>query len=387
MWIRTSLGEASIFISRGISPKYLESGGVRVLNQKCIRNHEINYELARRHNIELKQFSENRYIKLGDVLINSTGQGTLGRVAQVRKQPDEPTTVDSHITIVRPKKDLFYLEYFGYAAIAIEKIVQASGQGASGQTELAKSIVQNQLEISFPQSLKDQKHIVAKLDDLFSEIDKAIALQKNKIEEIKELEDQLLEKWFNNKKFQIYRLEDVCTFIGGSQPAKSFFEYQKNDKNIRLIQIRDYKSDKNVVYIPQKKARRFCSVSDVMIGRYGPPIFQILRGLDGAYNVALMKAEPKDNILNDYLFYFLKNKRIQKYVINKSGRAAGQSGVNKETLQPYPIHLPSLDKQKEIVSKAKELNFYIGNLVNFNNRKLQQFYSLKDSILSKQMQN
>ena len=168
-WESSYLEGVSSFISRGISPKYIESGGVRVLNQKCIRNHHINYDLARRHDIDLKKVSEERFIRLGDILINSTGQGTLGRVAQVRKEPDELTTIDSHITIVRPKSELFYLDYFGYAAIAIEKIIQDAGQGTSGQTELAKSKVQNDFQICFPRSFSEQEAEVKKLDIVFEE--------------------------------------------------------------------------------------------------------------------------------------------------------------------------------------------------------------------------
>jgi len=56
-----------------------------------------------------------------------------------------------------------------------------------------------------------------------------------------------------------------------------------------------------------------------MIGRYGSPVFQILRGLDGAYNVALMKAEPNEEfICKDFLFLFLKNPSIQNYIIELS---------------------------------------------------------------------
>ena len=170
-WESSYLEGVSSFISRGISPKYIESGGVRVLNQKCIRNHRINYDLARRHDIDLKKVSEERFIRLGDILINSTGQGTLGRVAQVRKEPNELTTIDSHITIVRPKSELFYLDYFGYAAIAIEKIIQDAGQGASGQTELAKSKVQNDFQICFPRSFSEQEAEVKRLDIVFEEIE------------------------------------------------------------------------------------------------------------------------------------------------------------------------------------------------------------------------
>jgi type I restriction enzyme S subunit len=93
-----------------------------------------------------------------------------------------------------------------------------------------------------------------------------------------------------------------------------------------------------------------------MIGRYGPPLFQILRGLEGAYNVALMKAVPDESKLSrDFLFYFLKHSAILQYVIYHSERAAGQIGVTKETLEPYPIALPSLAGQQTIVETIIEL--------------------------------
>jgi type I restriction enzyme S subunit len=44
--------------------------------------------------------------------------------------------------------------------------------------------------------------------------------------------------------------------------------------------------------------------------RYGPPIFQILRGIEGAYNVALMKAIPKENITNDFFIIFCVKKNF-----------------------------------------------------------------------------
>lgn len=86
---------------------------------------------------------------------------------------------------------------------------------------------------------------------------------------------------------------------------------------------------------------KFCDSNDVMIGRYGPPVFQILRGIDGAYNVALMKAIVDEEYVNkDFLFLFLRNPTIQSYIINLSQRAAGQSGVNKVALENYEMALP-----------------------------------------------
>jgi type I restriction enzyme, S subunit len=147
------------------------------------------------------------------------------------------------------------------------------------------------------------------------------------------------------------KLGEVCSFVGGSQPPKSLFSYNIKPNFIRLIQIRDYKSDKNIVYIPKEKAKRFCNENDIMIGRYGPPVFQILKGLKGAYNVALMKAIPNEKVLSkDYAFMFLKYSKIQEYIIHLSQRAVGQTGVNKEALEEYPILVPPLPVQQRIVS-------------------------------------
>jgi len=93
-----------------------------------------------------------------------------------------------------------------------------------------------------------------------------------------------------------------------------------------------------------------------MIGRYGPPIFQILRGLEGAYNVALMKAEPNAEILDkEYLYWYLQNYKLFNYIDAGSDRTAGQTGVNKKYLESYPILVPPLDEQIEISRRVKEL--------------------------------
>ncbi len=149
---------------------------------------------------------------------------------------------------------------------------------------------------------------------------------------------------------------NLCDLIGGSQPPKATFVQQESPSVIRLIQIRDYKSDKHKIFIPRKLARRFCSKTDVMIGRYGPPIFQILRGLEGAYNVALMKAQPKDSRLDlDYLYRWLQQDVLLRYIESGSDRTAGQDGIRKELVESYPFFLPPLPEQQEIVRRVEDL--------------------------------
>ena len=117
-----------------------------------------------------------------------------------------------------------------------------------------------------------------------------------------------------------------------------------------MIQIRDYKTDKFKTYIPKDKAKRLCTATDIMIGRYGPPIFQILRGLEGAYNVALMKAIPNNNIVsNDYLYYLLQDGELLYMLEGLSDRTCGQDGINMYELNRYIVGIPPVSEQNRII--------------------------------------
>ena len=139
-WEVLSLGEITTELRRGISPKYAEDGGVRVVNQKCIRDHLINFSLARRNDPE-KRKVDGRELQVGDVLVNSTGVGTLGRMAQVISL-NETTVVDSHVTVVRPDVEQYLPYTFARMMLSIERYVESMGEGSTGQTELSRANLQ-----------------------------------------------------------------------------------------------------------------------------------------------------------------------------------------------------------------------------------------------------
>jgi type I restriction enzyme S subunit len=157
------------------------------------------------------------------------------------------------------------------------------------------------------------------------------------------------------KDWKIVPFGEVCEISGGSQPPKSNFIYEPKEGYIRLVQVRDYRTNKYMTYVPISKAKKFCTKSDIMIGRYGPPIFGIFSGIEGAYNVALMKAIPNEEKLDkEYFRWFLKTDELVRFVEKTSKRAAGQDGVRKERLYAYPIPIPPLSEQKQIVTILDE---------------------------------
>lgn len=157
----------------------------------------------------------------------------------------------------------------------------------------------------------------------------------------------------NPKRFPCYTVGEVIDFQGGSQPDKKYFEYEASPDNIRLIQIRDYKSDKYITYIPKTMAKRFCTADDIMIGRYGPPIFQILKGIEGSFNVALMKATPKIGN-KEFVRQFLKQDCLLEYLEGLSKRTAGQDGIQMDKLKAYPFPYPPIELQEQFAAFVEQ---------------------------------
>lgn len=143
-WEPSTLGEIAPLITRGISPKYAEDGAWRVVNQRCIRDGRVSLDLARRHEGSV---APQKVVRSGDVLVNSTGVGTLGRVGVLLEQ-DDALTVDSHVTIVRPQNASLQ-PWFGVQMLQRQTELEAMGVGSTGQTELGRQAI-GQLTVVMP---------------------------------------------------------------------------------------------------------------------------------------------------------------------------------------------------------------------------------------------
>ena len=150
-WELVTIRDVSSYINRGVSPKYDDNSPSIVINQRCIRDQRLNLDLVRNH---ASKVAAEKYVQFGDVLVNSTGIGTLGRVAQVYEEiPD--CTVDSHVTIVRPNERVS-IDYFGYSLFTFQPLFDSLGTGSTGQTELGRETIANAEFILPPKELQDK---------------------------------------------------------------------------------------------------------------------------------------------------------------------------------------------------------------------------------------
>lgn len=182
-WETVNLEKITSLISRGIAPKYSDNSDQIVINQKCIRNHMIDLSQARTHTPKV---INEKWLRFGDLLINSTGDGTLGRAAQVWFQPQN-ITVDSHVTIVRPAKEnlIFYIGLWG---VLHEREIESLHTGSTGQTELPKERVKA-LELHLPDN-----GTLDRFNTLIAPMAAAIVSKQNENNKLATLRDALLPK-------------------------------------------------------------------------------------------------------------------------------------------------------------------------------------------------
>ena len=155
-------------IKRGKSPKYTQKSNTLVFAQKCntkAGHIDLSLCLFLDEN-QLSKYPEEEFMVNEDIVINSTGNGTLGRVG-VYRDSDNPERIplvpDSHVTVIRCSKYM-YVRYVYYCLKYYQPYMEKLGSGSTNQTELGAGVLK---ELSFPiPPLAEQKRIVAKIEEL-----------------------------------------------------------------------------------------------------------------------------------------------------------------------------------------------------------------------------
>ena len=176
-WEWTRLGNLCTFLSRGKSPKYFdEDKRYPVFAQKCnLKEGGISLDQARFLDPStIDKWPKEYYLRNGDVLINSTGTGTVGRTRLFNEDclGDYPFVVpDSHVSVVRPYKEISseYL-WFVFSSKWGQKYFEDHLAGTTNQKELYIGTLQGTI-IPLP-PLSEQHRIVAKLASLLPKVER-----------------------------------------------------------------------------------------------------------------------------------------------------------------------------------------------------------------------
>ena len=203
-WVWTTLGEICIFLSRGKSPKYKDDDRTYpVFAQKCnLKEGGISLEQARFIDPNtIDKWAEEYKLKTGDILINSTGTGTVGRTRLFNESclGDYPFVVpDSHVSVVRTHDEI--LSEFIYAFISsnfVQQYLEENIAGSTNQKELYIGVLDN-LNIPLP-PYKEQKRIADEIERWSRQIYKIDDDRDNLTHTIKQVKNKVLDLAIHGK--------------------------------------------------------------------------------------------------------------------------------------------------------------------------------------------
>ncbi len=168
-WVR--LDDICSFIHRGKSPQYSPIKKYPVVAQKC--NQWAGFSIEKAKFIEPKSitsYNDEYFLQDRDLMWNSTGLGTLGRMAiyYTILNPYELAVADSHVTVIRPYKTHIVSEYLYYyfASNTVQSVIEDKSDGSTKQKELATKTVKSYL-VPLPPFV-EQLRIVQKIKSVTS---------------------------------------------------------------------------------------------------------------------------------------------------------------------------------------------------------------------------
>ena len=156
-WDKIFIEEIASLVSRGKTPKYVEKSKIGVINQACIYWEKIKFENIKYH----EDKKDILILQDQDILINSTGTGTLGRVNIFikNKEKDIIYTIDTHITLLRLKQwksNSIYLKNYFRIPIIQKYLINKCVNGSTNQIELSKEKFNNFRVLLPPLSLQNE---------------------------------------------------------------------------------------------------------------------------------------------------------------------------------------------------------------------------------------
>ena len=375
------LSEITSFLARGAAPKYTEKDDFYVLNQKCIRDWRVSLKDARFTDTEAKKVHDDRILRDNDILVNSTGQGTLGRVAQFLKL-DRPATVDSHITIVRPTPDLVFPEYLGYVLKGRQNEIELLAEGSTGQTELSKLKLAN-LSIDLP-PLDQQK----KIANILSSLDEKIELNRRMNETLEQLGQALFRHYFVDNPaaadWDIVSLTELCDRIAsGGTPSTRNDNYYGGD--IQWYSTKELKD--NFVFCSEKtitgdglneSSAKLFPVNTVMMAIYAAPTVGRLGILtqEAAFNQATCGLVAKPSVGYEFIYLYLLLSRSD---LNNMANGAAQQNISVGKVRNFAVMKPD----DQTILKFKEKIQPIFEKIKRNSEETITLTSMRDLLLPK----
>ena len=388
-WMEKPLGELTSYIAKGIPPKYtdeLNEDSIYVLNQKCNRDFTISYEQARLHDSAVKSVPDDKMLRPGDVLINSTGEGTAGRVAQIWDVP-HPTTTDGHVILMRPTVEIDPL-YYGYAIKAFQSRIETLAEGSTGQTEINKRRLQDEIIISYPADIEVQ-HKVANILEI---IDKKIHVNKAINDNLSQLAQLFFSTWFKENDFDTLQKvplsEATSSIIRGKTTkyvdSSDLINLNQKVNKGAVLEKQYYKYLDPSISVPLEKyaCKKDILLNSLGFGTLGRIHFYHEETSNVVIDQHITIIRSLENVSTpEYLYLLLSSGDYSNYFESCVTGSTGMQMLNISAVRDTPVPLPTIEQQEylsQIVSPLYEMIYR-------NTHESESLVIIRDTLLPKLM--
>ena len=320
-------------MNKGITPKYVESSSVLVINQACIHWDGQRLGNIKYHNEEIPV--RKRILESGDVLLNATGNGTLGRCCVFICPSDNNTYInDGHVIALSTDRAVILPEVLNTYLSLNDTQAEIYRQYVTGST--------NQVDIVFS-DIKKMKVPVPSMDEqiLFVEV----LTQADKSE------------FVGCKSQFIEMFGDTHMRSDHSRQWKEVVEII-NGKDYKSIQVEDGGYPVYGTGGEMARASDYLSpANSILLGRKGT-IDKPLLIREKYWNVdTAFGAVPDEKVLH-YVYFYWHCKTIDFNVLNKGTTLPSTTKVDLLNLW---IKIPSMEEQTRfgsIVEQADKSEYY-----------------------------
>ena len=251
----------------------------------------------------------------------------------------------------------------------------------------------SKLKVQIP-PIVEQERIVAKIEELFSDLDNAVETLKATKAQLKLYKQAVLKSAFS-RCIELKKAEDLCFFITkGTTPKKA--EFQLEDKSIPFIKVYNLTFDGSLDFTIEPTfiaksihetslARSIVYPGDVLMNIVGPPMgkVSIVPSSYDEWNInqAIARFRCKEELNNRYLAYFLMSSETVEKMSKQTKATAGQFNLTLETCRNIDIPVCSINEQLKIVDNLDTQLTAYNNIEKTVNDALQQATSMRQSIL------
>ena len=360
-------------IFRGDAPTYVDDDGIRVVNQACVQEGRLDLSRVKFHDSSDSKRLKG-WLKHGDVLINSTGTGTLGRVAYYDGH-DEQIIFDGHVTVVRDNEGRFEPRFLAHAlSIKQEELTVFCSDGSTNQIELSRAKLGAYM-LMFP-PLAEQQAIAAMLDRETAQLDALLAEKRRLLELLAEKRYAFITRAVTRGVVPNARLRDSDLSWLGEIPEHwremhlkraltridyGISESVSDEGNVAVLRMGDIQNGEvvfdNIGFVNDVDEELLLEPDDLLfnrtnsldqIGKVG--VFRGHTQHPVTFASYLVRMRCASFVLPYFLNFLLNAPFVMGWSRSEALPSIGQANLNPNRYGYLPIALPPLDEQRAIVA-------------------------------------